>query len=190
MQRRHPRIIEFREWVDDIRRCERCFPADKKFCDVPIYRGNYKAFIVGLAPSLYRTQPGMSFTAKSKETYYKLLKVLELSREPVYTTNLVKCTLPKVKTGTIPNCLPFLRRELRILNPRQVILFGRDVTDAVLGKGYTLNGKAILKAGLLHFPIPHPMWVYYNPQNWERYYKFLLRVKPALEIGWQQERLA
>ncbi len=103
---------------------------------------NSDLMMVGLAPSK-SPESNVIFGAKSQEIYENYLEMIGRTRDTVWQTNLVKCYIPEDKVGECDKCLNFLGREIRIINPDYIVLFGRDVVDTVLGEGFSLEGKVI-----------------------------------------------
>lgn len=173
-----------------IRGCNRCFsPEAHKFTDTPIYRRNFKLCIIGHSPSLYRTKAGFCFGGKARDVFAEILRSLEVYRNEAYITNAIKCTIPQKETGRIENCLPWLNQELAILQPKQVLVFGREPVDHLLGQGVSLNGEATRRGPIQFFTLPHPMTVLYKPDTRRQYFTLVDKVAKAIQVGAKQTSL-
>jgi len=173
---------EFKRFADEIKSCKLCFGNQKKFCDVPYYREDPELFMIGQAPSLYRTSPGYAFGGRSREVFAQILKILGTTRERVYITNLVKCTIPGKEAGNPSLCIFHLQKELEMYNPEKVILFGREVVNYVLGGfKYPLSVHSLWKDGRQYIILRHPMVAVYRPDEREKYFHQVAMAKRLLE---------
>jgi uracil-DNA glycosylase len=133
--------------------------------------GNEKAEVVfvGEAPGQREDEQGKPFVGQAGKLLDELLKSINLNREDVYITNVVKFRPPANRDPTPEEkeaCLPFLKMELAIIKPKVVVPLGRhaltqfftkmNITDA--------HGKAHKIAdGITIFPIYHPAAALHNP---------------------------
>ncbi len=83
------------------------------------------------APGYKEDRYGLPLIGKAGELFNQYLYDVGLNRDIVYTTNTIKC-LPRNGRAPFPheltNCLPVLRNEVKILNPKIVILMGSFAT--------------------------------------------------------------
>ena len=89
-----------------------------------------------------------------------------LSDRGIYVTNRGKCTLPDARP--IPDrvyreYLPFLRRELELVQPKRIVAFGNQVSSLLLGKPVSVS-----RCRGLSFPLEVggsviPLWPVYYP---------------------------
>jgi uracil-DNA glycosylase family 4 len=116
-----------------------------------------KIAIIGLAPS-YFGDLIRPFTGKDRKIFDKILKYLNLSRNEVFITNVIKCCLPSFYVRRFDNKLylfwrDILSEELEVVNPRIVILFGRRTS-----KLFDLGVKAKI------YRVDHPASFFYQDQ--------------------------
>jgi len=150
------KLQAMRTFETDVLKCDKCFPIEGK--RVLLGRGNLNAEImfVGWAPYIHKEGRGQVFGsyAPSGKVFNELIKHLKI--KDYWTTNLIKCSVPHVKLGNASNCLGFLKREIEIVNPKVVVLFGRDTVKNVLASDYSLNGTIITKDKRKYVCLWHP----------------------------------
>ncbi len=133
--------------------------------------GNPKAAIVfvGEAPGQREDELGKPFVGQAGKLLDELLASIDLKREDVYITNVVKFRPPENRDPTPEEkaaCLPFLQLELAIIRPKVIVPLGRhaltqfftniSITDA--------HGKPRkLTDSLSIFPLYHPAAALHNP---------------------------
>ena len=124
---------------------------------------------VGEAPGFNEDQQGIPFVGRAGNLLIELLSSIEMNRESVYVTNLVKCRPPKnrdPKTQEIDACRKFLEMQIIQINPKIIVPLGRHAfsfffphTDARSARGKFMSLK-----NLTIFPIYHPAAALYNPK--------------------------
>lgn len=128
-----------------------------------------KIVFVGEAPGQKEDEQGIPFVGQAGKLLDELLGTIELKREDVYITNVVKFRPPDNRDPTPEEkeaCLPFLKMEIAIIKPTVIVPLGRhaltqfftkmSISDAhgkphVIGESYTV------------FPIYHPAAALHNP---------------------------
>lgn len=120
------------------------------------------------APGLKETQQNQPLTQKGKSgsVYEKLLVYLGLTREQVFTSNTILCRPPQNRDPEpyeIKMCRPFLETQLKLINPRLIITFGRFAAQVFLSdfKITRDHGKIYHSEsfGFDIFPLYHPAYV-------------------------------
>ena len=92
-----------------------------------------------------------------------------LSRESVYICNVVKCRPPKNRDpegDEIETCLPFLKRQLNLIQPDVICALGRVAAQALLGKEFRITrerGKWQSFMDTPMMPTYHPAYLLRNP---------------------------
>jgi DNA polymerase len=112
-----------------------------------------------------------------------MLSALGLSRrERVYIANVLKCRPPNNRTpepGEVASCLPYLERQIELLQPRVIIALGRSAANTLLSVDATLSSLR----GRLHRYRGFPLIVTYHPA-------YLLRNLPDKAKAWEDLCLA
>ncbi len=150
--------------------------------DMVFGEGNENAdiMLIGEAPGAEETRLSRPFVGKAGKNLDAFLSVLELKREDIYITNVVKFRPYKTSgKGTISNrppekeeltaMCPFLIREIEAVAPRVVVTLGNVPLKAVYGAGATIGENHAVPAAaraLSHrfmlFPLYHPASIIYN----------------------------
>ncbi|MCE4615309.1 MAG: uracil-DNA glycosylase [Desulfurococcales archaeon] len=130
--------------INEIKNCTKC-PLYKYRTNPVPGEGplNAKVMFIGEAPGRNEDTQGRPFVGKAGELLDYLLSLASLKRDEVYITNVVKCRPPNNRDPSpeeISSCLPYLRRQIRIIEPKIIVCLGRFA-------GYTIFHLARLKWG-------------------------------------------
>ena len=137
--------------------------------------GNAHADIVfiGEAPGKSEDKAGKPFVGSAGKFLSEMLSTIQLQREDVYITNIVKYRPPNNR-DPLPleksTCKSWLLEELKIINPKLIILLGRHALNTFFPdeKISTKHGKVLIK-NIKEVPIKyflvlyHPASLFYNP---------------------------
>lgn len=135
--------------------------------------GNLDADIVfiGEAPGKKEDESGLPFVGAAGKFLNTMLAQAELDRGDVYITNIVKYRPPNNRDPSKSEkaaFLPYLLRQLEIIQPKVVITLGRHsmeyfLPDAMIGEVHgTPHDVRIGEARLLILPLYHPAAALYN----------------------------
>lgn len=145
-----------------------------------IGEGNPDANImfIGEAPGAQEAKTGKPFVGRAGKLLDYLLDDINLDRNDVYITNIVKDRPPSNRTprvGEIKTYAPFLLEQIRIIKPKIIATLGRLAMQFIL-RAYNHPQKD-KKIGKLHgeileaqsengkikiIPLYHPAAVFYN----------------------------
>ena len=76
------------------------------------------------------------------DTFDEKKKYLEIKREEVYITNIVKCRPPQ---NRVPNkeeataCMDYLRSQVMLVKPKIIVLLGSTALKSILGEEYGIT---------------------------------------------------
>jgi len=124
---------------------------------------NAKVIVIGMAPGVQEDLSGKPFIGSAGKLLNELLKIGGIERKKIFITSVLKC-LPqppenkKPKKKEIKACLPYLKRQIEILNPQKFILLG-EVAFSVFFPNKKLKdfrGRVIKKHGKKYFITYHP----------------------------------
>jgi DNA polymerase len=125
--------------------------------------------IVGEAPGFNEDLQGKPFVGQAGKLLDTLLAGIGLSRQDVYITNVLKCRPPSNR-DPMPNeveaCSPFLDRQLRLINPRVVIVLGRHALARLLpdhGPISRVHGQMVERGDMVYMACYHPAAALHNP---------------------------
>jgi uracil-DNA glycosylase family 4 len=136
------KINEMLKIINEINNCTKC-PLHKYRTNPVPGEGplNAKIMFIGEAPGRNEDLQGKPFVGRAGELLDYLLSLAGLKREEVYITNVVKCRPPNnrdPRPEEISSCLPYLKRQIRIIEPRIIVCLGRFA-------GYTIFNLAHIK---------------------------------------------
>lgn len=87
------------------------------------------------APSLEDDQQGLPFVDHSGELLTEMLRAMQLSRDDVFITHIVKCRPPDDRDPKVPElaaCEHFLQRQISLIQPKVIIALGRISAQKLL----------------------------------------------------------
>jgi DNA polymerase len=137
-----------------------------------------KIMFIGEAPGAQEAKTGKPFVGRAGKLLDSLLDDINLDRNDVYITNIVKDRPPSNRTprvGEIKTYAPFLLEQIRIIKPKIIATLGRLAMQFIL-RTYDHPQKD-KKIGELHgeileaqsengkikiIPLYHPAAVFYN----------------------------
>lgn len=161
------------ELVEHCDRCHRCGLGDSR-TNVVIGRGNPQAdlMVVGEAPGQNEDEQGLPFVGKAGQLLEKIFASVQLdSDRDIYICNVNKCRPPNNRKPTAPEiaaCKPYLLEQIRLVNPKIILLTGATAVQGLLGdkRGITkIRGTWIEWEGRQCMPIFHPAYLLRNPSR-------------------------
>ena len=139
--------------------------------------------VIGEAPGADEDRQGEPFVGRAGQLLNSMLKAIGLQREQVFIANILKSRPPNnrdPKPEEVQACIPYLFRQIELVNPRLILCVGRIAaqtlleTDTPIGK---LRGQLHRIAG------NRPMVVTYHPA-------YLLRSPGEKRKSWADLLLA
>ena len=91
--------------------------------------------LIGEAPGREEDIKARPFVGRSGELLTKMLRAINLERSEVFITSVVKCRPPKNRTPKkeeIETCLPYLLRQIELLDPKLILCLGGTAAKALL----------------------------------------------------------
>ena len=133
--------------------------------------------MIGEAPGEQESLQGRPFVGKAGKNLDAFLAQAGMDRAALYVTNVVKFRPTRVSAAgrtvnrpptqeEIKLFLPWLLREIDLVDPRYIITLGNVPLKALTGRGSVigdLHGDFIDWQGRRLFPMYHPASVIYNP---------------------------
>lgn len=128
-------------------------------------------FLVGEAPGRDEDATGRPFVGRAGKLLDRALDDAGIKRSQAFITSVVKCRPPKNRRPNkreMQTCLPYLRQQIQLVNPKVICLMGNVASSALLGKqGITaLRGQVFEGRYLVTY---HPAAVLRNPNRWEEF---------------------
>jgi uracil-DNA glycosylase family 4 len=99
-------------------------------------RAPSRLMIVGEGPGKQEDEEGRPFVGAAGQLLDRMLQAIHLTRADVYIANVVKCRPPGNRTPTPEEaeaCLPFLARQIALVNPDVILALGATAARALLG---------------------------------------------------------
>ncbi len=97
---------------------------------------NARLVLIGEGPGATEDAQGKPFVGQAGSLLNGILEAIEVPRDSVYITNIVKCRPPqnrKPLPDEIAACIPYLHRELAIIRPKVILALGSTAAEAMLG---------------------------------------------------------
>jgi uracil-DNA glycosylase len=134
---------------------------------------NARLFLCGEGPGATEDAQGRPFVGQAGNLLNGILEAIEVPRESVYITNIVKCRPPqnrKPLPDEIAACIPYLHRQLEIIKPKVILALGSTAGEALLGVRKSLGelrGKVHTYNGIPLIVTYHPAALLRNP-HWKK----------------------
>ena len=116
---------------------------------------------IGEAPGWHEDQQGRPFVGPAGQFLDKLINSIDLKREQVYITNIIKCRPPTNRDPLpyeIQNCHPWLERQIELIHPRMIVTLGRySMAMFFPGKSISkIHGTAQKRDNVIYYAMYHP----------------------------------
>jgi DNA polymerase len=162
-------LEEIRQEMGDCRRCKLW----KTRTHLVFGVGNPEArlMFIGEAPGAEEDQRGEPFVGEAGQLLNRMLNKMEISRQEVYITNVVKSRPPGNRNPTVEEiaaCRPFLLKQIQVIRPRVIVTLGAIATNALLETKDPLNrlrGHWQQWRGFAVMPTYHPSYLLRVPQD-------------------------
>jgi DNA polymerase len=132
---------------------------------------NAKIVFIGEAPGKNEDEQGIPFVGAAGKFLNEMLEMIDLQRSDIYITNIVKYRPPNNR-DPLPEeklaFLPYLARQLEVMQPLLVVTLGRHSMEAFLPdhKISQIHGEpkrvAFGKGKIVVMPLFHPAAALYN----------------------------
>ena len=117
---------------------------------------------IGEGPGFHEDKRGEPFVGAAGQLLNRMLAEIELPREGVYICNVVKCRPPGNRDplpDEIEACTPYLREQIRLIDPVVVVTLGNWATRFILEKQVSISrvrGQRFPWSGRTVIPTFHP----------------------------------
>jgi uracil-DNA glycosylase len=164
-------LEQVRAWLGECTRCKLCSARTH----IVFGSGNPKAdlLFIGEGPGADEDASGQPFIGAAGELLTKIIEAMGYNREKdTYIANLVKCRPPGNRTpepDEIASCLPFLKEQIRLVEPKVVVALGSSAAATLLGTDVRITsarGKfqpLPWAPGIAVMPTFHPAYLLRNP---------------------------
>ncbi len=155
---------QLRRAVADCRACRLCEQRKQAVLGVGDEAADW--LFVGEGPGAEEDERGEPFVGQAGRLLDNMLAAIGLARgDKVYIANAVKCRPPgnrTPQTDEMAACLPFLERQIALLEPRLMVALGRPAAQVLLGTEVKISasrGKLFHHAGVPVVVTYHPAYL-------------------------------
>ena len=161
--------------------------------------------LIGEAPGADEDLKGEPFIGRAGQLLTKILESVGIKRpDDIYIANTVKCRPPENRAPLATEqeaCAPYLAAQIRLVNPKIILLAGSPAVKAILKSDAPMTGlrgqwqKLPSNPEIAVMPIFHPAYLLRNPSKDKGKPKWLTwqdiqEVKNALEYFKKVKELA
>jgi DNA polymerase len=134
---------ELEKIADEVRKCCKCGLGSTRKNAVP-GEGNplAKIVFVGEAPGGDEDEQGRPFVGRAGQLLNDIIGAMGLKREDVFICNILKCRPPDnrdPRPEEIIKCLPYLTRQLELINPEIIVALGAHAARTLLNTEETIG---------------------------------------------------
>lgn len=183
-------LIEIRDLIGD---CRRCGLGDTRTTLVfGVGDDHARVLFIGEAPGRNEDLNGEPFVGAAGKLLNELLAHAGLAREEVYIANVLKCRPPdnrNPEVTEIETCTPFLREQIRVIDPDVLVTLGNFATKFVLRTetGITqLHGRPTQTGRFTVLPIFHPAAAIYDRTKRDALFADFDTLRGLLEAATEQ----
>jgi len=188
---------ELEKIAEQTRQCRLCDLGSLRTNAVP-GEGNPNARImfIGEAPGAEEDAQGRPFVGRAGQLLDKIIIACGLKRSDVYIGNILKCRPPEnrdPRAEEIISCLPYLQRQIEVIEPDVIIALGAHAARALLDttksigqlrghfeEYYTGIGRPLIKLMATY----HPAYLLrnYSQENRKRVWEDMKKVLAELDL--------
>lgn len=158
-------------------------------------RSGARVMLIGEAPGEQETLQRRPFVGKAGRNLDEFLELAGIDRSELYVSNTVKFRPTKISAaGRVVNrpptreeinlFLPWLKREMELVQPEVVVTLGNVPLKALMGSKVIIgdvHGAFQYVEGMRLYPMYHPASLIYNPSLRETYAGDIRRLASWLE---------
>jgi uracil-DNA glycosylase family 4 len=188
-------MVDLEELKQEVLSCSGC-PLHQTRTHAVFGNGDPHAgiMLIAEAPGFYEDQCGIVFQGRSGELLDRILAAAGFSREEhIYISNIVKCRPPGNREpghAEIAACIPYLYRQIELINPAIIILLGATALKGLMGPDARITrirGQWQNWNGRWVMPTYHPSALLRNPDLkrpvWEDFKKVVARYREQVDPG-------
>lgn len=129
---------------------------------------NADIVFIGEAPGKNEDEQGLPFVGAAGRFLNEMLAMIQLSRQDIYITNIVKYRPPNNRDPLPAEkeaFLPYLRQQLEVIEPKLIVTLGRHSMEVLLPPGLkisSIHGQPKRYNGYVYLPLFHPAAALYN----------------------------
>jgi len=165
----------YRKLKKEALKCHRC-----QLCEeakgVVMGEGNIdnNIMLIGEGPGANEDRLGRPFVGRAGKLMDKILAAVNLKREELYITNVIKCRPPGNRVphqNEFEACVSILKAEIELVQPKVIVTLGSTATKYLIDpeKSITnVRGKWFQRGDIYFLPTFHPAYLLRN-ENMKKY---------------------
>jgi DNA polymerase len=188
---------ELKKLAEQVSQCGKCPLGSLRTNAVPGEgAANARIMFVGEGPGADEDAQGRPFVGRAGKLLDKIIIACGLQRNQVWIGNIIKCRPPEnrdPKPEEIIACLPYLQRQIELINPDVIVALGAHATRTLLETNQPIGRMRgqfhEYYVGLGHQPIKlmptyHPAYLLrnYSKENRERVWEDMKTVLAELDL--------
>lgn len=186
-------MVNLVELHEQIKSCTKCELFKTRTNAVPGQgQLNTDIMFIGEGPGKSEDLKGQPFVGAAGKFLDELLSKINLGREDVFITNVVKCRPPAnrdPKEEEVKICWPYLEEQIKQINPKLIVTLGRHAMYRFLPENLKISevhGQAKRYQGIcrqkqVYYPMYHPAVALYNGSYREILIKDIKKIPKILE---------
>ena len=184
--------------TDKAERLERFYQQIKDCTNCRVHQGRNKfvfgvgnpnalVMFVGEGPGRDEDLQGQPFVGLAGQLLTKIIQAIQLSRQEVYITNIIKCRPPgnrNPEPDEISACEPFLVKQLEAIRPKLICALGTFAAQTLLKteeKISSLRGRFHPYRGISLMPTYHPAFLLRNANHKRDVWEDMKKIKMEYE---------
>jgi DNA polymerase len=163
-------LSELVDLYKEVEGCQECILSQGRTHAVP-GEGPEDADImfIGEGPGFHEDRQGRPFVGAAGNYLEELLEKINLKREEVYITNVVKCRPPgnrDPQPAEIDACRPYLDQQIVLIRPRLIVTLGRFSMQRYFpGASISrIHGQPKRVGNVIYYPMFHPAAALHQPR--------------------------
>jgi len=141
---------------------------------------------LGEAPGKIEDETGRPFIGRAGQLLSKCLSEAGIDRKKVFITSVLKCRPPgnrNPKPDELETCLPYVKKQIEVINPKVVCLMGNFACRQIIGKTgvMKLRGNPVT-SDRIYLPTFHPAAVLRFPWKYRKeFISDLVKIKKMVK---------
>ncbi len=181
---------DYNKLKNEALKCSRCRLREK--CNgVVMGEGSLasRIMLIGEGPGANEDRQGRPFVGRAGKLMNKIFEAVNLKREDIYITNIVKCRPPGNRVPTkeeFESCVSILMAEIKLIEPKVIVPLGSTALKFLIDPNASITkmrGQWIQRGDYFFLPTFHPAYLLRN-KKMKKYswYDFKLIKKSADRI--------
>jgi DNA polymerase len=164
------KLSELTDLYEEIKTCQNCILAQGRTNTVPGEGpDDAEIMFIGEGPGFHEDRQGRPFVGAAGKYLDELLQTIDLDRESVYITNVVKCRPPgnrDPQPAEIDACRAYLDKQIDLIRPRLIVTMGRFSMQRYFpGASISrIHGQPKRVGNVIYYPMFHPAAALHQPR--------------------------